>query len=109
MPRVFLFLAFALSLCYFPQLFAEVSCSGHSTVLVPSVLFILSCSSSLDDQVPPVRGRARSCAMAARACWFVCKGRRTFDLAVHRQCCDPASRHFLVTDDPRSARTPSGL
>lgn len=50
-PRVFLFLAYLLSLCYFPQLFAEVTCSGHSTILIPSILFILSCSSSLDHEV----------------------------------------------------------
>jgi hypothetical protein len=51
LPRVFLFLAYLLSLCYFPQLYAEVSCSGHSTILIPSLLFILACSSSLDHQV----------------------------------------------------------
>ena len=51
LPRVFLFLAYILALCYFPQLFAEVTCSGHSTILIPSILFILACSSSLDHQV----------------------------------------------------------
>ena len=51
MPRVFLFVAYVLSLCYFPQLFAEVSSSGHSTILIPSILFILTCASSLDHEV----------------------------------------------------------
>ena len=51
MPRVFLFLAYLLSLCYFPQLFAEVSCSGHSTILIPSILFILTCAPSLDHEL----------------------------------------------------------
>ena len=51
LPRVFLFLSYLLSLCYFPQLYAEVTCSGHSTILIPSILFILSCSSSLDHAV----------------------------------------------------------
>ena len=51
LPRVFLFLSYLLSLCYFPQLFAEVSCSGHSTILIPSILFILACSSSLDHDI----------------------------------------------------------
>ena len=55
LPRVFLCLAYILSLCYFPQLYAEVSCSGHSTILIPSILFILSCSSSLDHQVSSAR------------------------------------------------------
>ena len=50
-PRVFCFAAFLLSLCYFPQLFAEVTCSGHSTILIPSILFLLSCAPSLDHQV----------------------------------------------------------
>lgn len=50
-PRVFLFIAYLLSLCYFPQLFAEVTCSGHSTILIPSLLFLLSCAPSLDQQV----------------------------------------------------------
>ena len=50
-PRVFLVLACLLSLCYFPQLFAEVTCSGHSTILIPSLLFLLSCAPSLDHQV----------------------------------------------------------
>jgi len=47
-PRVFLFLGFLLSLGYFPQLYAEVTCSGHSTILIPSILFLLSCSPALD-------------------------------------------------------------
>ena len=51
LPRVFLFLSYLLSLCYFPQLYAEATCSGHSTILIPSILFILSCSSSLDHAV----------------------------------------------------------
>jgi hypothetical protein len=51
LPRVFLFAAYVLSLCYFPQLFAEVTCSGHSTILIPSILFILACTPSLDHEV----------------------------------------------------------
>jgi len=51
LPRVFLVLAMLLSLCDFPQMFDETSCSGHSTILIPSLLFILSCSSSLDHEV----------------------------------------------------------
>jgi hypothetical protein len=50
-PRVFLFVAYLLSLCYFPQLYAEVTCSGHSTILIPSLLLLLSCAPSLDHQV----------------------------------------------------------
>jgi hypothetical protein len=51
LPRVFLFLSYLLSLCYFPQLYAEVTASGHSTILIPSILFILACSSSLDHDI----------------------------------------------------------
>jgi hypothetical protein len=50
-PRVFLFVAALLSLAYFPQLFGEITCSGHSTILIPSILFLLSCAPSLDHQV----------------------------------------------------------
>ena len=32
-------------------MFAEVTCSGHSTILIPALLFILSCAPSLDHQV----------------------------------------------------------
>ena len=50
-PRVFLFLAYILSFCYFPQLYAESTLSGHSSILIPSVLFLLCCSPSLDHEV----------------------------------------------------------
>jgi hypothetical protein len=50
-PRVCVFVAFLLSLCYFPSLFAENTVSGHPSILTPSVLFILSCASALDHQV----------------------------------------------------------
>ncbi len=50
-PRVFLFLSFLLSLTYFPQLFAESTLSGHSSIHIPSVLLLLCCSPPLDHQV----------------------------------------------------------
>ena len=64
-PRVFIFMSYLLSLCYFPQLFAEVSCSGHSTILIPSILFILTCSPSLDHAVQ---------SQVCKGCVRVCKG-----------------------------------
>eukprot|EP00316_Scyphosphaera_apsteinii_P008749 CAMPEP_0119321156 /NCGR_PEP_ID=MMETSP1333-20130426/54586_1 /TAXON_ID=418940 /ORGANISM="Scyphosphaera apsteinii, Strain RCC1455" /LENGTH=474 /DNA_ID=CAMNT_0007328067 /DNA_START=107 /DNA_END=1531 /DNA_ORIENTATION=+ len=50
-PRVFLFLGYLLYFCYFPQLYAEATLSGHSTILIPSLLLLLSCAPSLDHQV----------------------------------------------------------
>ena len=50
-PRVFLFLAYVLYFFYFPQLFAETTLSGHSSILIPGVLFLLCCSPSLDHEV----------------------------------------------------------
>jgi len=50
-PRVFLFIGFLLYFLYFPQLFAETTLSGHSSILIPSILLLLSCSPSLDHEV----------------------------------------------------------
>ena len=41
-PRVFLFVAYLLYFCYFTQMFADATLSGHGSVLIPSVLFLLS-------------------------------------------------------------------
>ena len=50
-PRVFLFLAYLLYFLYFPQMFAEATLSGHGSILIPSMLFLLACSPSLDHEV----------------------------------------------------------
>jgi len=50
-PRFFLFCGAMLTFMYFPQLFAEATLSGHSTILIPSILLLLSCSPSLDHEV----------------------------------------------------------
>ena len=52
-PRPFLFGAFALSLLYFPQLYAEATLSGHNPILVPAVLLLLACAPSLDAAASP--------------------------------------------------------
>jgi hypothetical protein len=36
---------------YFTQLYAEATTSGHGPILIPSVLFLLCCSPSLDREV----------------------------------------------------------
>lgn len=46
-PRVLLLAAAILCLIYFPQLYAESTVSGHSSILIPSTLLLLSCSPSL--------------------------------------------------------------
>ena len=51
LPRVFLFLAYLLYFLYFPQMFAEATLSGHGSILIPSMLFLLACSPSLDHEV----------------------------------------------------------
>ena len=50
-PRVFLVLAAILYFLYFTQLFAECTLSGHGTILLPSILFLLSCAPSLDREL----------------------------------------------------------
>lgn len=50
-PRVFCFLAYVLYFFYFPQLYAEATVSGHGSILIPGVLFLLCCSPSLDREV----------------------------------------------------------
>mmetsp|Transcript_55157 Transcript_55157/g.129134 ORF Transcript_55157/g.129134 Transcript_55157/m.129134 type:complete len:521 (+) Transcript_55157:100-1662(+) len=41
-PRFFLWSAFGLYFCYFTQLFCESKAGGHSTVMIPTVLFTLA-------------------------------------------------------------------
>ena len=49
---------------YFTQLYAEATTSGHGPILIPSVLFLLCCSPSLDREVPPNPTRTRALALA---------------------------------------------
>ena len=49
---------------YFTQLYAEATTSGHGPILIPSVLFLLCCSPSLDREVPPNPTRTRALARA---------------------------------------------
>ena len=44
------------------QLYAEATTSGHGPILIPSVLFLLCCSPSLDREVPPNPTRTRALA-----------------------------------------------
>ena len=61
-PRVFCFLAYVLSFLYFTQLYAEATTSGHAPILIPSVLFLICCSPSLDHEVQPNPTRTRALA-----------------------------------------------
>ena len=107
LPRVFLFLAYILSLCYFPNLYAEVTCSGHSTILIPSLLFILSCSSSLDHQVPAARPPPLACA-SSRLSPLASRSHALSTRALRRAAPRVTGERRAAWPARRSSRAPSG-
>lgn len=53
-PRVFLWCAFLLYFLYFSQLFCESKAGGHSTVMIPTTLFMLALASPDMDAIWPL-------------------------------------------------------
>mmetsp|Transcript_29529 Transcript_29529/g.84563 ORF Transcript_29529/g.84563 Transcript_29529/m.84563 type:complete len:531 (-) Transcript_29529:54-1646(-) len=53
-PRVFLWSAFCLYFMYFSQLFCESKAGGHSTVMIPTTLFMLALAQPGSDAVWPL-------------------------------------------------------
>lgn len=53
-PRVFLWSAFCLYFIYFSQLFCESKAGGHSTVMIPTTLFMLALARPDSDAIWPL-------------------------------------------------------
>mmetsp|Transcript_44403 Transcript_44403/g.96495 ORF Transcript_44403/g.96495 Transcript_44403/m.96495 type:complete len:521 (+) Transcript_44403:44-1606(+) len=53
-PRFFIWCAFGLYFLYFPQLFCESKAGGHSTLMIPTALFILGLTAADNDAAWPI-------------------------------------------------------
>jgi len=71
-PRIFLWCAFALYFLYFSQLFCESKAGGHSTVMIPTTLFMLGLASPDSGSVWPLEALKIYLALAYCASGF-CK------------------------------------